>query len=68
MESYSKLTDIELNNEILSTKTNHDIIKEKILVCIDEIEKFEEIINSDLKELRIYEDKYIKLINELNNR
>lgn len=68
MESYSNLTDIELNNLILSTKTNHDIIKEKILVCVGEIEKFEEIINSDLKELRIYEDKYIKLINELNNR
>lgn len=65
---YIDLTDIELNNEIFSTKSNHEIVKERLLISVDEIEKLEELINNDLVKLKNYEDKYVKLINELNNR
>lgn len=67
-KDYSELSMIELNNKIISTKTNHEIVKERILAEINEVEELEIKINDDLQKLRIYEDEYIKLIDELNNR
>jgi len=67
-KDYSELSMIELNNKIISTKTNHEILKERILAEINEVEELEIKINDDLQKLRIYEDEYIKLIDELNNR
>lgn len=67
-KDYSELSMIELNNKIISTKANHEIVKERILVEINEVEELEIKINDDLQKLRIYEDEYIKLIDELNNR
>ena len=67
-KNYSELSMIELNNKIISIKSNHEIVKERILVEINEVEELEIKINDDLQKLRIYEDEYIKLIDELNNR
>lgn len=67
-KDYSELSMIELNNKIISIKTNHEIVKERILAEINEVDELEIKINDDLQKLRIYEDEYIKLIDELNNR
>lgn len=67
-KEYSELSMIELTNLINQVKLKHDNIKENILAMVNQVEELENIINNDLIKLREFEDQYIKLIEELNNR
>jgi hypothetical protein len=67
-KKYSELSMIELTNLINQVKTKHDSIKESILAMVSQVEELENMINNDLIKLREFEDQYIQLIEELNNR
>lgn len=65
LKDYSK---IELLRFINDTKKNHEEKKEEIYNIIDEIEKFDKYLNAKLAELDSIETRYVRLMEEYNER
>jgi predicted alternative tryptophan synthase beta-subunit len=68
MEDLSKHTPTELLKIINDTKTEHDNLKDDIAADTKQIDDITVVINEKLDQLTITEKKYVKLIEELNNR
>lgn len=65
LKDYSK---IELLRFINDTKKNHEEKKQEIYNIIDEIEKFDKHLNAKLAELDSIETRYVRLMEEYNER
>ena len=68
MENLSKYTPTELLKFVNETEKEHIDLKEEIIIHTHEVEKLEKIINEKLNKLVQLEEKYIKLVEEINNR
>lgn len=68
MEDLSKHTPTELLKMINDTKVEHDILKDNIAADTKQIDDITAVINEKLDQLTIIEKKYVRLIEELNNR
>ena len=68
MEEYSEFTDTELLCEVNDIVTKYEVLKKEVIdntVVIDECEK---TINTKIALITEMENKYIKIIAELENR
>lgn len=68
MEEYSEFTDTELLCEVNDIVTKYEVLKKEVIdntVVIDECEK---TINTKIALITEMENKYIKIIEELENR
>lgn len=68
MEDLTKYTPTELLKQINDAQFDHEKLKQEIIELTYEIDKIEVEINSRLVVLTETENKYISLIEELNNR
>lgn len=68
MEDLSGYTSTELLKMFNEVTDKHSKLKEEILNLVTELESLEKTVNDKIELLGIYERKYIKLIEEINNR
>jgi SMC interacting uncharacterized protein involved in chromosome segregation len=68
MENLSGYTPTELLKMINDCKVQHETLKREIIEFIDEVETLEMKINARIDVLTKAEQKYVELIEELNNR
>jgi archaellum component FlaC len=68
MESYNKLSDIELLHQINLVKKSHEIFKKDSIDLTIEIERLEKIVNEKLEELENIEKNYVDLMQEMTSR
>lgn len=68
MEEYKSLTLTQLLKLVNDTNKEHELVKSDIIDLTFKIDELENDINMKLEYLRSLENKYITLIEEMNNR
>jgi hypothetical protein len=68
MEDLSECTPTQLLKMINDSKVEHENLKKEIVDLTYEVDTLESKINAKIAELTIAEQRYVELIEELNNR
>jgi Spy/CpxP family protein refolding chaperone len=68
MEDLSECTPTQLLKMINDSKVEHENLKKEIVNLTYEVDTLESKINAKIAELTIAEQRYVELIEELNNR